>query len=59
MARYSTSAAQGAVIASYKQALSEAGWTVTGGGGGGGGGGFQATSGSKYLGLHDRRVQPM
>jgi hypothetical protein len=49
MARYSTPAARGAVIASYKEALSAAGWTVTGGGGGGRGGGFQATSGAKYL----------
>ena len=48
MARYSTSAAPGAVIESYKQALSAAGWTVTGGGGGDRGGGFQATSGPKY-----------
>jgi hypothetical protein len=49
MARYSTPAAPGAVIASYQKALSAAGWTVTGGGGGGRGGGFQATSGAKYL----------
>ena len=49
MARYSTSAAPGAVIESYKQVLSAAGWTVTGGGGGDRGGGFQATSGPKYL----------
>jgi len=49
MARYSTAAAPGAVIASYKQALSASGWTITGGGGGSSGGGFQATSGSKYL----------
>lgn len=52
MARYSTPAGPGAVIQSYKQALSAAGWTVTGGGGGGAGGGFQATSGSKYLSLN-------
>jgi hypothetical protein len=52
-ARYSTSANPGAVIASYKQALTDAGWTVTGGGGGGssygGGAGLQATNGPKYL----------
>jgi hypothetical protein len=53
LARYSTSTNPGGVIASYKQALSDAGWTVTGGGGGGssygGGAGLQATNGPKYL----------
>jgi hypothetical protein len=49
MARYSTTATPSAVIDSYKQALTTAGWTVAGGGGGGYGGGFQATSGPKYL----------
>lgn len=49
MARYSTPAAPATVIKSYKQALTAAGWSVTGSGGGSHGGGFQATSGPKYL----------
>jgi hypothetical protein len=53
MARYSTPAAPGAVIASYQKSLPAAGWTVTGAGGSGssngGGAGLQATSGPKYL----------
>jgi hypothetical protein len=49
MIRYSTPGAPGVVIESYKQALTAAGWSITGGGGSSGGGGFQATSGPKYL----------
>ena len=52
-ASYSTATSPSGVIASYKQALPTAGWTVTGGGGGGvsygGGAGLQATNGPKYL----------
>ena len=53
MARYSTSTNPAGVIASYTQALSDAGWTVTGSGGSGssygGGAGLQATNGPKYM----------
>ena len=49
MARYSTSASPSAVIDAYKQAVTAAGWTVTGGGSSSHGGGFQATNGAKYL----------
>jgi len=55
-ARHSTAANPGAVIASYKQALPDAGWTVTGSGGSGssygGNAGLQATNGPKYLSIN-------
>ena len=53
LARFSTSANPGAVISSYQDALTGAGWTVAGAGGSGssygGGAGLHATNGRKYL----------
>jgi len=53
LARFSASANPGAVISSYQESLTAAGWTVGGVGGSGssygGGAGLHATNGPKYL----------